>query len=46
MHMPWPLYNVMMIARDGDLAERVALGLMHVTAFCQAAPVKKVIRLC
>ncbi len=47
MHMPWPLYNVMMIERDedGDLAKRIALGLMHVTAFVQAAPVKKVIRL-
>ena len=45
MHMPWPLYNVMMIARDGDLTERIALGIMHVTAFLQAAPVRKVIRL-
>lgn len=45
MHMPWSLYNVMMIARDGDMAERIALGLMHVTAFLQAAPVRKVIRL-
>lgn len=44
-HMPWPLYNVMLIARDGDLAERIALGLIHVTAFVQAAPVKKVIKL-
>lgn len=43
--MPWCLCNVMMIARDGDFAERVAVGLMHVTAFWQAAPVRKVLRL-
>ena len=43
--MPWCLFNVMMIARDGDFAERVALGLMHVTAFWQAVPMRKVIRL-
>lgn len=45
MHKPWPLYNVMLIRREKDVAHRVAIGLMHVTAFLQAKPVKKLITL-
>jgi Heterokaryon incompatibility protein (HET) len=45
MHKPWPLYNVMLIRREKDVAYRVAIGLMHVTAFLQAQPVKKLITL-
>lgn len=44
-YKPWPLYNVMMIERENDIASRIALGLMHVTAFVQARPVKKLITL-
>ncbi|MCJ1465915.1 hypothetical protein MMC07_004534 [Pseudocyphellaria aurata] len=42
-YKPWPLYNVMLIERKGDLAYRVAIGVVHVTAFMQAAPVEKLI---
>ena len=42
---PWPLYNVMLIRREKDIAFRVAVGLIHVTAFVQAQPVKKIITL-
>lgn len=45
MHKSWPLYNVMLIRREKDVAYRVAIGLMHVTAFLQARPVKKLITL-
>jgi hypothetical protein len=45
MYKPWPLYNVMLIRREKDVAYRVAIGLMHVTAFLQAQPVKKLITL-
>ena len=49
VHKPFPLYNVMLISRmDGDndgLAERVAVGTIHTTAFLQASPEWKVIRL-
>jgi hypothetical protein len=45
MYKPWPLYNVMLIRREKDVAYRVAVGLMHVTAFVQAQPVKKLITL-
>ena len=41
----WPLYNVMMIDWDKGVASRVALGTMHVTAFVQAKPTRKVITL-
>lgn len=40
---PWPLYNVMLIERKGDLAFRVAIGIVHVTAFLQAKPVERLI---
>lgn len=40
---PWPLYNVMLIERKGNLAFRVAIGTVHVTAFLQAKPVEKLI---
>jgi len=42
---PWPLYNVMLIERKGDVAFRVAVGIVHMTAFLQARPVEKLIRL-
>lgn len=45
MDKPWPLYNVMLIRREKDVAYRVSIGLMHVTAFLQAQPVKKLITL-
>ena len=41
VHRPFPLYNVMWIARkDGEphVAERVAIGTIHVTAYAQALP--------
>jgi hypothetical protein len=40
---PWPLYNVMLIERKGNLAFRVATGIVHVTAFLEAGPVEKLI---
>lgn len=40
---PWPLYNVMLIERKGNLAFRVAIGTIHVTAFLQAQPVERLI---
>lgn len=49
VHMPFPLYNVMLIARKGGkpdgIAERVAIGTIHVTAFLQAKPEWKLIEL-
>ena len=45
MHKPWSLYNVMMIGWDKGVAYRIAIGLLNVTAFVQAKPVKKVITL-
>ena len=44
-YKPWPLYNVMMIERDNGVASRIALGVMHVTAFVQAKPITKLITL-
>ena len=44
-HKSWPLYNVMMIEWDKGVASRVAIGTMHVTAFVQAKPTRKVITL-
>ena len=41
----WPLYNVMMIAWNNGVASRVALGVMHATAFVQAKPTVKVVTL-
>lgn len=41
---PWPLYNVMMIERrGGGIAYRVAIGIVHVTAFMQARPTEKLV---
>jgi len=45
MEKPWPLYNVMLIRREKDISYRVAIGLIHVTPFLQARPVKKLITL-
>ncbi|KAI9734022.1 MAG: hypothetical protein M1834_002679 [Cirrosporium novae-zelandiae] len=42
---PWPLYNVMMIERKDGVAYRVAIGIIHVTAFVQAKPTWKLITL-
>lgn len=44
-YKPWPLYNVMMIERDNGVASRIALGVLHVTAFVQAKPIMKLITL-
>ena len=41
----WPLYNVMMIRQENGVAERIALGVVHVTAFMQARPVRKIVTL-
>jgi Heterokaryon incompatibility protein (HET) len=40
---PWPLYNVMMIERVDGVAYRVAIGIIHVTAFIRAKPTWKLI---
>ena len=45
MCKPWPLYNVMMIGWDNGVAFRIAVGTLHVTAFLQAKPVKRLITL-
>lgn len=50
MFKPWPLYNVMMIGRQKDAngqeaAYRLGIGLIHVTAFLLAQPVKRLITL-
>lgn len=44
-YKPWPLYNVMMVERKGDLAYRVAIGIVHVTAFMQADPIEQLVTL-
>ena len=44
-YKPWPLYNVMMIGWDNGVATRIAVGVLHVTAFVQAKPTKKLITL-
>lgn len=44
-YKPWPLYNIMMIGWDNGAASRIAVGILHVTAFWQAKPVKKTITL-
>lgn len=45
-YKPWPLYNVMMIGWDNNgVASRIALGILHVTAFVQAKPMTKLITL-
>ncbi|KAI4210838.1 MAG: hypothetical protein LQ351_006333 [Letrouitia transgressa] len=38
-YKPWPLYNVMMIEWDNGVASRIAVGILHVTAFWQANPI-------
>ena len=45
MYKPWPLYNVMMIGWDNGVASRIAIGVLHVTAFIQAKPIRKLITL-
>ena len=42
---PWSLYNVMLIEHKGGKSFRVAIGIIHVTAFIQANPVEKLITL-
>ena len=44
-HRPWPLYNVMMIGWEKGVGFRVAIGVIHVSAFWQARPTRKVITL-
>ncbi len=44
-YKPWPLYNVMMIGWDNGVASRIAVGVLHVTAFLQAKPMRKLITL-
>ena len=44
-YKPWPLYNVMMIGWDNGVATRIAVGVLHVTAFVQAKPIRKLITL-
>ncbi|OCL03431.1 HET-domain-containing protein [Glonium stellatum] len=41
----WCLVNVMIIKRDGDYAERVALGVIHEDAWNKACPESKVFRI-
>lgn len=40
---PWPLYNVMMIEWQGEVASRIGLGTIHVDAFLLAQPKEKLI---
>lgn len=42
-YKPWPLYNVMMIERNGGIAYRLGLGIIHIHAFIQAGPEEKLI---
>ena len=40
---PWPLYNVMVIKRIGNVAYRVAVGKVHIDAIWAAKPVRRFI---
>ena len=44
-YKPWPLYNVMMIGWDDGVASRIAIGILYITAFIQAKPIRKLITL-
>ena len=44
-YKPWPLYNVMMIGWHNGVASRIAIGVLHITAFLQKKPIRKLIRL-
>ena len=43
--IPYCLYNVLMIERVGEVAFRVAVGRIHITAFAQGSPALEHIRL-
>ncbi|KAK1749704.1 HET-domain-containing protein, partial [Echria macrotheca] len=43
--LPWGLFNVMMISREGEVAKRVAIGRIHVAAFMGGLPLLKEITL-
>ena len=39
---PWPLYEVLLIERQGDVAYRIGIGYVHVDAFNPLATEKRV----
>ena len=41
--LPWCMYNVMMISREGRVANRIAIGRVHIQAVHQAEPVNRTV---
>ena len=42
---PWCLYNVLLVEWKGEVAERVGVGAVHIDAWAQAKPKRRVITL-